>query len=352
MYLPISQWGAEYVKLLIPVMSISPAETHKRSTQLGQEGSVEESHYHLESDARHTQPKGQSSNTSQSASQKAPFGCGCGNCTFFSFIERGCPTPIPTISSFPYLDLSGLSDKQRQELSGKLCFESQKIMMLFQKLVSSTMLSIEERQIPLSDLVSHIMALRAFDLIYKQVPAFHHHIEDLRTADKVSKVFLVLANHFSFFNYHVIEHIIGMLGTEQDKCNLKNYKEKFDQYAKRRIYECMPEFGPASESKHVDIFVKTDSQYSSFTVNAVETFRCQLSKLLHVSPQGVLRLCRIEKGCFQLTFQIPLFVQQAIFPLSSEQEKELAGKGVIRLTCGKYEFQREVSITLWSILIS
>ena len=36
-------------------------------------------------------------------SQKPPFGCGCGKCTFFSFIERGCPTPIPSASFFPIL---------------------------------------------------------------------------------------------------------------------------------------------------------------------------------------------------------------------------------------------------------
>ena len=190
------------------------------------------------------------------------------------------------------------------------------------------------------------MTLRAFDLVYKQpqVPAFHHHFEELRTADRVSKVFLVLADHFSFFNYHVIEHIITMLGTDKDKDDLKQYKDKFDQYAKRRIFECMPEFGPASETKHADVFVKVDSQYENFTVNEVEKFRCQLSELLHVSPQGVLRLYRIEKGCFQLTFQMPSFVQQTIFPLSGEQESKLAEMGVIRLKCGKYEFQTEVGV--------
>ena len=312
---------------------------------------MEDSRYHLESDARHIQPNRQSSNTSQPAIKKAPFGCGCGNCTFFSFLERGCPTPIPTPSSFPYLDLSKLTHEQHQELSGRLCFESQKIMLLFQKLVSSTMQSIKEQKISVSDLVSHIMTLRAFDPVYEQqpqVPAFHHHFEELRTEDKVSKVFLVLADHFSFFNYHVIEHLITMLGTEKDKDDLKQYKDKFNQYAKRRIFECMPQCGPASETKHADVFVKMDKQYEKFTLIEVEKFRCELSDLLHVSPQGVLRLCRIEKGCFQLTFQIPLFVQQTIFPLSGEQERKLADPdaemGVIRLMCGKYEFQTEVGV--------
>jgi len=43
-------------------------------------------------------------------------------------------------------------------------------------------------------------------------------------------------------------------------------------------------------------------------------------------------------------FQIPSFVQQEIFPLSSEQERALAAKGVIRLTCGEYQFQVSVCL--------
>ena len=216
--------------------------------------------------------------------------------------------------------------------------------MHFQKLVSLTILSIKEQQIPLSDLKSHIMTLGAFDPVYKQpqMPAFHHCSEDLRTADTVSKVFLVLKDYFSFFNYRVIEHIITMLGTEHDKLNLKHYKDKFDEYAKRRTYECVPQFGPTSEADHADVFVKVDSRYENFTVTEVESFRCQLSELLRISSQGVLRLNRIERGCFQLTFQVPLFVQQEIFPLSREQERTLKLKGVIRLTCCEYQFVAEV----------
>ena len=286
-----------------------------------------------------------SSSTSPPSSEKPPFGCGCGKCTFFSFIESGCPMPIPSASSFPYLDLSGLTHEQQQELRGRLRFESQEIMMQFQKLVSATMNSITQQQIPLTDLVSHIMTLGAFDQVYDgpQVPAFHHRYTELQTADRVSKIFLILKNYFSFFNYHIIEHIITMCGTREDKDNLLGYKKEFDQYAKRRIFECHPCFGPESETDHTDVFVKVDSQYENFAVIEVERFRCHLSKILRVSSQGVLRVCRVEKGCFQLMFQVPSFVQQRIFPLSREQERALVEERVIRLTCGQYQFLAEVS---------
>ena len=51
-------------------------------------------------------------------------------------------------------------------------------------------------------------------------------------------------------------------------------------------------------------------------------------------------------GCLLLIFQVPSFVQEEIFPLSSEQERDLAAEGVIRLSSGDYQFAAKVCIYL------
>ena len=226
-------------------------------------------------------------------SQKSPFGCGCGKCTFFSFIESGCPTPIPSASSFPYLDLSGLTHEQQQELRGQLRSESREIMIRFQELVSTTMMSFQKRCVPLDEVVSHIMTLGAFDPVFKepQIPVFRHCFQELKTADTIPKVFIILNDYFSFFNFHIIDYIIKVLGTEEDKAELHRHKEDFNQYAKRRIFECLPDFGPVSNTDHADIFVKVDTHYEKYTVAEIEEFRHKLSKILRLSSQGILRLC-------------------------------------------------------------
>ena len=287
---------------------------------------------------------GRSSSPSQSeGSQKPPFGCGCGKCTFFSYIESGCPSPIPTASSFPCLDLSRLTHKQKQELQSRLRVESEDIMRKFQHLFSTIYESLRTRNIPVDRLVTHLLSLRAFDPVIKgsQKPLFQSFSEKLQNAGSIEKVLWVIEDYFSFFNYHVIEHIISKLGTDQDKEELRNYKEEFDRYSKRKVYECLPVFGPVSKADHVDLVLKLDLVYEQFTVEAVEDFRYRLNGILRVS-QGVLRLCQVEKGCFQLMFQVPLFVQQEIFPLSCEQEKALVAVGVIKLTCGNYKFVGKV----------
>ena len=219
-------------------------------------------------------------------------------------------------------------------------------MIRFQELVSATIKSFKRRCVPLDELVSHVMALGAFDPVFKgpQVPVFRDYFKELKAADTIPKVFMVLNDYFSFFNYHIIEHIIKELGTEEDKSELQKYKEDFKQYAKRRIFECLPEFGLISDTDHAGVFVKVDSHYEKYTVAEIEGFRHKLSKILQVSSQGILRLCRVDKGCFQLLFQVSSFVQQKIFPLSREQEKILEDESVIKLICGEYQFLVRLSV--------
>ena len=213
-------------------------------------------------------------------------------------------------------------------------------MIQFQELVSATIESLSSRNVSLDKLVSNVMTLGAFKAVVKepQVSLFQYCFQKLEAADTIPKIFLVLKDYFSFFNYHIIEHIIKKLGTEEDKAELQRYKENFNQYAKRRIFECLPEFGPVSDADHADIFVKLDLHYENYTVEEVQVFRHKLSEILRVASQGTLRLCRVEKGCFQFILQVPSFVQQEIFPLSREQEKALLVEGVIRLTCVNYQF--------------
>ena len=91
---------------------------------------------------------GPSPSTQSERSQRPSFGCGSGNCTFLSYLENGCPNPISTTSSFPYLNTSGLTDEQQQELRSRLRVESQEIIFKFQQLLSRVYESLRQRSVP------------------------------------------------------------------------------------------------------------------------------------------------------------------------------------------------------------
>ena len=222
--------------------------------------------------------------------------------------------------------------------------ESEDIVRKFGHLHSRVYESLCERNVPVDKLVTHLLSLGAFDPVHKesQKPALQTFFQELRNARSIEDVLYIIRNCISFFNYHVIEHIVNELGTDQDRAELQNYERNFDEYSKRRVYECPPVYEPKSDADHVDLVVKVDSVYEEFTVKELKKFQYRLSRVLHVSPQSVLHLCKVEKGCLQLIFQIPSFVQQEIFPLSSEQERALAAEGLIRLTCEDYQFATKV----------
>ena len=50
-----------------------------------------------------------------------------------------------------------------------------------------------------------------------------------------------IRDYISFFNCHVIEHIVDGLCTDQDRVEFPNYEKEFDEYSKHRVYECPPE---------------------------------------------------------------------------------------------------------------
>ena len=254
--------------------------------------------------------------------------------------QSASPPPTYPASSFPYLNVSGLTPKQKEGLETRLGVESDDIVDKFWSLQSRVYESLCARNVPVDKIVTHLLSLHAFDPVYKdsQKPALQPFFQELRKAGSIEDVLFTIKDYFSFFNYRVIKHMVEGLGTDQDRVELQNYERDFDEYSKRRIYECPPVYGPMSNADHAELVLKLDTLYEKFTVKELKKFEYRLSRIFCVSPQAVLRLCRVEEGCLQLIFQVPSFVQQEIFPLSSEQESALAAEGVIRLTCGDYQF--------------
>ena len=291
-----------------------------------------------------TQRPGPSASTQREETQRPGPSYSTKNVGSFEAGSLEAGSPPPTHNSFPYLKVNGLTPEQQERLKTRLCVESEDIVHKFWRLHSRVYESLCERNVPVDKLVTHLLSLCAFDPVYKgsQKPALQTFFQELQNAGSIEEVLFIIRDYISFFNYRVIEHIVDGLGTDQDKVELQNYKKEFNEYAQRRIYECPPVYGPMSIAEHADLVVKVDSVYENFTVKQLKNFEHRLSQIFCVSPQSGLRLCQVEEGCLQLIFQVPSFVQQEIFPLSSEQERALAAEGVIRLTCGDYQFVAKV----------
>ena len=215
---------------------------------------------------------------------------------------------------------AGLTPEQQERLSIRLCVESEDMVHKFWHLHSRVYESLREQNIPVGRLVAHLLSLHAFDPVYKdsQKPALQPFIKVLRSSESIEDVLFIIRGNFSFFNYHVIEHIVDGLGTDQDKVDLQNYEREFDEYAKHRVYECPPVYGPKSDADHADLVFVLDSVYEEFTVKELKMFQYRLSKILNVSPRSIVRFCRVEDLYFQLNLQVCITVQSHITCLTSQ----------------------------------
>ena len=234
--------------------------------------------------------------------------------------------------TFPCLDLKKMNKEEKQQLHQRLYAESVEMINKFQDLFSATTKSLKQQKISVNELLCNLVGLGPLPPAYKglDLPEFSRKLPELTKSNKIDDAMLIIGTYCSFFNFHMIEHIINKLGTRQDRKNLEKYREEFDKYAERHVFECPAEVGTVSEGL-ANMFVTLDKTFDSCTVSVLDLFVENLRKTLKISTGAVFKLTYITPGSLKLTFQLPYSLLQDIFPLSSEQEAALNGMGVVNL---------------------
>ena len=242
-------------------------------------------------------------------------------------------------------EFQGLSDKHKEELEQRLIMESENIQLRFHTLCNKFFDSLDEQHIPLKKLVRHLKGLKALKKVNSSksasvVQSYEYVLDNITDIESVKDL---IEEYSTFFDFRPVEYMIENVGLEKDRQRLEKYKENFEHYIKRRVFECPCEVGPSDAPNSTKLCVKLESDYDKLV--ELKQFQCQLSLILEVSVH-VLRLSSVKDGCIQLTFLIPDFVQEAIFPLSTEQEIAMKELGIIQLWCGSYQFQSQVKSLL------
>ena len=234
-----------------------------------------------------------------------------------------------------------LSPSEQEELKAMLDDDVREMKQLFGCLFTETRDSVEER-ITVKKLAGSILALGAYEPAPEErnPSLLDEHKEEINSAKTVSEIFNILNAYWNYITYDILEYIIKLYGTSDDKERLTNYNRKLQKFCERRIFE-LPECGtgtgnavsPGQERFNVKLDVRED-----ITGKDLLRIRKRISKILHVNL-ATLIIDRVDVGCVQLTFLIPKFVAQEIFPLSDEQASALKDASVIRLECGGYIFK-------------
>ena len=243
-------------------------------------------------------------------------------------------------SPYENLDFKKMTDDDQQSLMGRLTRDYKCITGSYSKLILYVIQSLKTQAVTPKQLSTVLMNLSAFP-VQKHKPAalplLTDNLETIRESENVDDVFYILRSYGSFFDCHVIKHIVhSSLCTDEDREELQKYENELDVYCRRSVFEC-----PHIESldpKFQSFVMKVDDVVlNSLEMKAIHAFRVELAEACGLEPH-TLRLCSVEEGCLQLTFQIPPCVVDFVCPLTADQQLALKGLGVLKLVCGDYVF--------------
>ena len=237
---------------------------------------------------------------------------------------------------FPYLNTESLTEDERRTLCGRLTNEYKRITGSYATLNQDIRTSLQARSVTPSQLASILMELCAFPLKIKDSskPLLEDCLDKIEAAKSIHEVFKILRPYGSFFDCHIIKHIVNSeLCTDEDRGKLHKYLSELDDYCRRNVFEC-PHFA-SSDAKFPKLMIKVDDLVSTnFTMKALDAFSADVAETLELS-RHTLRVCSVDEGCIQLTYQIVQSIVDRVFPLTPQQENALKSLGLSSLTCGR-----------------
>ena len=242
------------------------------------------------------------------------------------------------------LPFQQLSLSEKGELKAKLDEGLREMQYLFGCLVTKVRDSVEER-ISVVKFAGSILTLGAYDPVPegRNRSLLDEHSEEIKKAESIPKVFIILNSYWNYLNHDVLEYIVELYGTYADIKRLKSYNKKLFTFCKRRLFELpLPESGSGTGnalSSRQKIFAVKLNVREDITCKEAFRIRNRIAKILLINP-ATLIIVRVDAGCVQLTFLIPKFIAQEVFPLSDKQTSALSkDASVIRLECGDYVFE-------------
>ena len=236
--------------------------------------------------------------------------------------------------TFPYLDTSDLTDEQKQDLEDCLLRDTEDIIRKYSFLVTDTNKSLQKQGVNPRDLAISVLSLGLFQADEKQQHVLSDVGKKIQNASSIQEIFLELVCYWSFFNYELLEHIIQVHGTAEDKAKLQKYLNDLKDFCQRRIFEVPPHvYGKENKGQNWAKFtVKLDDEVQK--LQDLRRVRRKIAEILDLQLSK-LYLCHITKGCVEVVFMIPQLVAQKVFPLSDGQQRSLLANHVVRNTCNQ-----------------
>ena len=177
--------------------------------------------------------------------------------------------------------------------------------------------------------------------MYSQRPLVHACMDQIQIQKSVGEIIPLVSGYFSWFNHLPIEKMIETFCEEDTEVmgHYRAFKAQFEDFCVHMVNECHKNgFGFGRTKDAAKIIVKFDLLGNMAKVNELVAIRNIVALQLKVKKHS-LYLSSVESDlAVEVTFLSPLFVAEAAFPLTAEQERALSQCGVLQVKCGDYKY--------------
>jgi hypothetical protein len=270
---------------------------------------------------------------------ETPYSCGCGECQSETFNMKLCVNPLETDCRFPYVDMKHMSDGERERLESRLMEAFKSINREYAKFTHGLRKSLVKCNVTPKELADVLMDVRGCLPIAKHSKnssLLEDRYDELRRAEDIAGVFVILRDYSSFFNHDLIAFIVEVVGTKKDQESLASYQEKFAAYCKRHVFEC-PSYS-AKSNKLSNFVLKVDpsmslSESGIFTAESLLPFKSKVAEVFDVTKYS-LKLCSVQEGCLEILFQTPSHVMGVILSRLDGKRPDLCSLGIQKVCFG------------------
>ena len=228
------------------------------------------------------------------------------------------------------MDVKGLEEDDIIDLQQRLLSDTQEIVTKFADFSIFIRKSLKEKNIPLEEIKDSILSLEAFieDNGVKLLDVENQ--EKILGATSLAEVFSILriSNYMSFFNYHLLEHLIKHYGCSEDHRLLEEYLRDLHTFYQRQVFQIPPlvySSGYIVQQKPKLFALKCTGKIE--TLEGVQALCNQVAKVFGLRFSA-LRLCLIKKGCVELHLMVSAAVAEYILPVSQDHHLALSEIGV------------------------
>lgn len=203
--------------------------------------------------------------------------------------------------------------------------------------------SLQEKGIPVKDLVSNLLTFSAFNHSEQKRTLLSEHEAELKNTRDLYDVFdLIVKEYTSFMNYELLQFIVENYQLDHGQEELK-YPEHLKAYfAKHKISEFI-QINPLLEQHSAaatELTLKLDIEHTS-RLAKIQDLKKAIAEILGLVP-AALRLVDIREGCIVTTFLLPTSVAESVFNkytiLTAKQEEQFRALEVLWLECNNKKF--------------